>query len=349
MKHVKPVYYDDFICTGGSCPHTCCAGWQVGIDPASLERYASLRGEFGYEVKNAIDWMEDCFLQDDRGCLLLREDGLCRIQCRMGEAALCDTCRTFPRHVEEFPGLREYSLSLSCPAAAELVMAGEPGADFLQEETREEEEIEFDDFDEKAFADLLFLREKLRRIIQKEKSWEDCRREVLKAGDLKQEAGSRKRTAKDRMESTKGIGENLRDWHESFRLRMKLLEKLIPVDSSWGQVSSRMREGLRMHPEDPDAETDRFLPEDIDHILRSILWAMVSVQLPGAVYEGTAQSKTALAVFFADAVRDMALVYSMQNGKPVTKSELTMMTAILDRQLEHDDDNLISLEEALRI
>ena len=36
---------------------------------------------------------------------------------RAGESYLCDTCKMYPRRVEEYEGLREYSLSLSCPKA----------------------------------------------------------------------------------------------------------------------------------------------------------------------------------------------------------------------------------------
>ena len=36
---------------------------------------------------------------------------------------LCDTCRNYPRHIEEFESLREISLSLSCPEAARILLS----------------------------------------------------------------------------------------------------------------------------------------------------------------------------------------------------------------------------------
>lgn len=36
---------------------------------------------------------------------------------------LCDTCRNYPRHIEEFEDLREISLSLSCPEAASILLS----------------------------------------------------------------------------------------------------------------------------------------------------------------------------------------------------------------------------------
>ena len=138
MKYVKPAYYHLFRCAAADCPLTCCAGWQIDIDPDSLERYGSLRGEFGYEVKNAVDWMDNCFLQNEKGCLLQTENGLCRIQQQLGEEALCLTCRSFPRHEEEYPSLREYSLSLSCPAAAIQILCENPEQHPVETESEED-------------------------------------------------------------------------------------------------------------------------------------------------------------------------------------------------------------------
>ena len=35
MHYTVPHYWNQFQCTGGSCPDSCCAGWQIQIDPAS--------------------------------------------------------------------------------------------------------------------------------------------------------------------------------------------------------------------------------------------------------------------------------------------------------------------------
>lgn len=28
----KLEFYDDFVCTGGSCSFTCCEGWEIAVD-----------------------------------------------------------------------------------------------------------------------------------------------------------------------------------------------------------------------------------------------------------------------------------------------------------------------------
>ena len=38
MQYTIPHYFKSFHCIGGECPDTCCAGWQIQIDPASLKK-----------------------------------------------------------------------------------------------------------------------------------------------------------------------------------------------------------------------------------------------------------------------------------------------------------------------
>lgn len=49
---------------------------------------------------------------------MLNEQGLCDIYTEAGPSMLCGTCRDYPRHREEYEGVVELSLSLSCAEAA---------------------------------------------------------------------------------------------------------------------------------------------------------------------------------------------------------------------------------------
>ena len=116
MQYLIPHYYKEFRCSGGVCPDTCCAGWQIQIDPASLKRYQKTKGALGSRLHNEIDWKEQSFRRYSGRCAFLNEENLCDLYLEGGgERAFCKTCRTYPRHIEEFEGLREISLSLSCP------------------------------------------------------------------------------------------------------------------------------------------------------------------------------------------------------------------------------------------
>ena len=102
MRYIKPHYYDAFKCIADQCPETCCAGWQIVIDEDSLEKYSRIENSFGNRIRNSVDWEEGIFYQYDRRCAFLNEKNLCDLQSELGEEALCDTCRRYPRHVEEY-------------------------------------------------------------------------------------------------------------------------------------------------------------------------------------------------------------------------------------------------------
>ena len=79
MKITVPHYYSRFQCVAGECPDTCCAGWQIMIDDASLKKYRKRRDPFGSRLKNSIDWENSAFRQYDGRCAFLDENNLCDI------------------------------------------------------------------------------------------------------------------------------------------------------------------------------------------------------------------------------------------------------------------------------
>ena len=123
MEFTFPNYYKEFSCIAGSCPDTCCAGWQIVIDNKTLKKYQHFKGPFHNRLHNDIDWKEHIFRQYNRRCAFLNEENLCDIYTEAGPKMLCDTCRNYPRHIEEFESLREISLSLSCPEAARILLS----------------------------------------------------------------------------------------------------------------------------------------------------------------------------------------------------------------------------------
>ena len=58
MQYTVPHYYKKFRCIAGECPDTCCAGWQIQIDPVSLKKYRETEGPLGARLHNEIDWEE---------------------------------------------------------------------------------------------------------------------------------------------------------------------------------------------------------------------------------------------------------------------------------------------------
>ena len=166
MRYKKPQFYDSFHCIAGRCPDTCCAGWQILIDEESLEKYSSVEGRFGTRLLNSIDWYQGAFEQYNKRCSFLNDENLCELYQELGPEALCQTCRMYPRHVEEFEDLREYSLSLSCPEAARIMLSTEEKTKFIETEDTLEEEEDYEDFDLLLFDRLEEARDLIFSMIQ---------------------------------------------------------------------------------------------------------------------------------------------------------------------------------------
>lgn len=139
MQVVTPEFAKKFTCTAGSCPDTCCQGWQIIIDPDTLARYRNIEGELGEAVRAAIvPEAEPYFRFSENGkCALLDENGLCKLQKEIGEDAQCRVCRTYPRFVRQYGALREEGVSLSCPEAMRLLLEDSTPMKFVYEESRD--------------------------------------------------------------------------------------------------------------------------------------------------------------------------------------------------------------------
>jgi lysine-N-methylase len=122
MRYHIPYYYKEFGCIGGDCADTCCSGWKIAIDDDSMHTYLHTPGAFGRRLRMGIDRSAQCFHMKGRNCSFLAKDGLCDIYRELGREKLCETCRRYPRHMEDYGTLREITLSLSCPEAARIIL-----------------------------------------------------------------------------------------------------------------------------------------------------------------------------------------------------------------------------------
>lgn len=124
MLITKPDYFDSFRCIAGDCPDSCCKEWAVQVDDASAAYYRSLQGALGDRLRQVLrdEEGETVMAITDGRCPMWRRDGLCRIQAELGEAALCKTCREFPRLTHDYGDFIELGLELSCPEAARLIL-----------------------------------------------------------------------------------------------------------------------------------------------------------------------------------------------------------------------------------
>ena len=158
----KPVYFDKFHCIAASCPDSCCKEWAVQVDDTSAAYYRSLSGDLGDRLREVLreEDGETVMTIEDGHCPMWRRDGLCRIQAELGESALCNTCRAFPRLTHDYGDFVEFGLELSCPEAAKFILNNPPSP--LLESGESDGEAEYD---MEAMGVLLATREKMLSIL----------------------------------------------------------------------------------------------------------------------------------------------------------------------------------------
>ena len=100
MYQTRPDDYAAFRCLAGACPQTCCAAWEIVVDPDAQDAYLRLQHPLAAKLRRVlrVDSEGDTyFAQTDGRCPFLCADGLCELQRTLGEQSLCRTCRDFPR------------------------------------------------------------------------------------------------------------------------------------------------------------------------------------------------------------------------------------------------------------
>ncbi len=138
MKRIVPSYYPQFRCIAERCRHSCCVGWDIGVDDDSAAFYRSLSGDIGDRLRKAMMTDDDgdtvLCLTDEKRCPFLQENGLCELILTLGESSLCQICTDHPRFCFCFGDREEWGLGLCCEAAASLVIRHESLVTFMETE-----------------------------------------------------------------------------------------------------------------------------------------------------------------------------------------------------------------------
>jgi len=162
-KHIftYPDYYPDFACKCGECRATCCHGW--GIALSQDEYFRVMSTDCSPELRRRLDvafrpatnpaptperyalisynWLGRCPIQTDEGLCLLHRD--------MGEGAIPEICRRYPRCHRVAP-VHECCTSTACEYTLELLWKNTDPVKFVSGEC----EVYDEDFDAPAAASL---------------------------------------------------------------------------------------------------------------------------------------------------------------------------------------------------
>lgn len=343
MDYTIPDYYRKFSCIGKECEDTCCAGWNIVIDEKSLAEYHGFPGTFGNRLHNSVDWKEGTFRQRQRRCAFLNEENLCDIYLEAGRDKLCKTCRTYPRHIEEFEGAREISLSLSCPEAARIIL-GNPETVRFVTKGKETKPEEYEYFDYLLYTKLLDVRELMIRIAQKREIDIRVRMSMVLslAHDMQQRINRGEIFGIDELLERYGREDAPGRFERVLRKKIKSQE----TDQTEYLQTLYLLEVLREEWTDYLIRAEKRMTKGRknsvdDIILEQILVYFLFVYLVGAVYDERPYEKVKLAVYSTMMI--MELIQAEE-----TEPDFAVIVDIAHRyarEIEHSDKNLHILEE----
>ena len=363
MEYTYPEYLYDFQCDASACRDTCCAGWNIVIDPVSLKKYKDHPGFFGNRLRNSIDWEKGSFEQYNGRYAFLNEEGLCDIYAEAGEGMLCKTCTRYPRHYEEYENLREISLSLSCPAAARLVLGYQGKPAFLNE-YRETPEEEYEQFDFFLFTKLNEIRDYYYEVIHNREqplsfrmallvsTAHDLQKRVDRAqlyavDDLLRRYGDPafRKTAQRKFAVFEGQGVKRRIQRSKLWQRLYRLEVLRPPFREYLKKQDEFlyRELSQEAYEDAWREFAGSSP-DRESEYEQLLTYYLFCSLCGAVYDGDLYSRVKLAVVHTMLIQELDLGAWLTGGKEFSFEDQVELVHRYARETEHSDLNMEAME-----
>lgn len=365
MRYVKPQYYDKFQCIADKCPDTCCAGWQIVIDEASLERYGTWNGKFRERMLNGIDWKNGSFYQKNGRCSMLNENQLCDMVTACGEESLCETCSRYPRHVEEFEGVREWSLSLSCPIAARMILHTDiPNRlEVTEDDEADPLEDEFEDFDFLLFTQLEDARNVLFSIAQNRDMPMDKRLLLIlhMAVEMQNCVNEERLYDMDAVIASYEEGSievtllSEQDRFRELQRHFPIFYQLEHLRDRWMEVITEAQEILFTEYAAYQKVRTAFLERYGKGTVRGQEWEVLQENLLvfflytyfcGAVYDDCLYSKAALSVFSVVFVSEFVMCRWVKEGT-ADAQDFVELAYRYAREVEHSDENLNMLEEWL--
>jgi len=355
MRIVKQKFFDEFACAADKCQDTCCKGWEICIDDDTASFYRGYKGKLKEIIDNSVDFDESIIKYNEDGrCCLLRDDGLCTLVREIGEEALCDTCHMYPRHVEEYEDVREWSLAISCPVAAHMILTSEDNEYIITENDNEDPlEDDFEDFDFILFDNLLSSRDVMFSILGNKKlkiseraglvlEFSKRLQEFYDSGDY-----FFMEDAIEDFSSEEFLLQNASEYELVFSKMVndnfEILEELEQLGDDWDDI-------LALIESYPDNAVHEDFIEGVSKerhlkMLENLFNALLFTYYLGSIYNGMIYGYTKMSLFGVIIIDALALSKSKKLKRKITIGEYEEILYKYSRETEHSDDNIGTLLE----
>ena len=313
MKLIAPDYYTKFQCIAGQCRHNCCIGWEIDVDPDTLEYYHSVTGPLAERLQKGIDERGETphfILGEQERCPFLNQNNLCDLILGLGEDSLCQICRDHPRYRSFFSDRTEIGLGLCCEAAGQLILKRQEKTTLIVlEDDGKEEELDVPD------ESLLVWREKLIELAQDRSRTIEARvADILKAAEM---------TIPERTSS---------EWADIY-LELERLE------DSWTERLQEFKHTDNSHTLPLDTPEWEMA---FEQLLVYFLYRQLSFALDDGEYEG----RVAFAVLSYFMIRDLCRTRAVLHGS-VDLDDLVEIARQYSAEIEYSDENVEALLDAL--
>lgn len=120
----RMIGYDSFKCIADKCKFTCCSGWDINIDSNTYEKWNKEKNKCK-DILNKLKFIDNDYIiinkKTNDTCPFLDNRRLCNIVKSNGDEYLSLTCQRFPRIENTFEGIKELTLSCSCPEVVDII------------------------------------------------------------------------------------------------------------------------------------------------------------------------------------------------------------------------------------
>ena len=128
-----PAYYNKFKCIADKCSHSCCIGWEIGLDDQTMHRYREMSGAIGEDIRLHLDAVESVIIMEESGrCPFLDLNGLCKIISSIGEENTSRICREHPRFYHQIADRIEGGIGASCEEACRIILTSDNFSEFVE-------------------------------------------------------------------------------------------------------------------------------------------------------------------------------------------------------------------------
>ena len=381
MIQEYPLYYTKFKCVGGTCPDSCCAGWELDIDEDTYEYYKSVEGSFGDRLRAMMNGEDNSFvLQDNGRCPFFNNDNLCDIYIELGELSLCNVCTEYPRNHEIIGDYEQTDVGMSCPEVSRLIFEDTDRISYKRRKVKEISGERLSLTDQKKTETLIYIRDCLIEFMQNDivadsktsetkfVSWQDKMRIVMHFMDRLQTLWNESDYNKIRklcrqikkckvsvISDDMGYGINNEDSVSVTDFMgidiIKTLEGIEVLDSEW---MDEVKSFFKLYNENQwdrfnsglkksDSDTGNETGYDRWHckIISYFLFRYVI----RAYYDNNISSKIKFALFSAKAIHCLDYVRWINNNYKFSVTDRIEVAWKYAKEIEHSEDNMEFLFE----